>query len=91
VGLAPVARSICAILLPTTCVSLPSSSWVSPAAVRSLRTRDPKSAAIDWSGSIGLAKTSLPFLTAQGVKPDGLSSVDRRGESWTQNVTIRHP
>ncbi|GHB12676.1 hypothetical protein GCM10010392_45800 [Streptomyces clavifer] len=45
--MAPDDRSIWVIRVLTTCVILPSSAWVSPAAVRSLRTREPKSAAID--------------------------------------------
>ncbi len=63
VGFAPDARSICVIRVLTTCVFAPSSAWVSPAAVRSRRTRAPNSAAIDAPGSISLAKASLPFLT----------------------------
>ncbi len=63
VGFAPEARSICVIRVLTTCVLSPSSAWVRPAAVRSLRTREPNSAAIDVLGSIPLAKASLPFLT----------------------------
>lgn len=64
VGFAPDARSICVIRVLTTCVLAPSSACVNPAAVRSLRTRAPNSAAIDALGSIPLAKASLPFLMA---------------------------
>jgi hypothetical protein len=65
----------------TTCVRSPSSACVSPAAVRSLRTRAPNSAAIDALGSIPLAKASLPFLTASKVRLYHLSSVGRSVDS----------
>ncbi len=79
VGLAPEARSIWVIRLPTTYAFSPSSAWVSPAAILNLRTREPNSAAIDERGSISLAKTSLPFLTAWKVRLRSLPSVG----AWT--------
>src|SRR5690606_11248655 len=89
VGRAPEARSIWVMRVLTTWVSAPSSACVRPAAVRSLRTREPNSAAMDVPGSIPLAKASLPFLTSRKVRLRPLSSVGPGGHPCARNVTAR--
>ncbi|CAM5526904.1 hypothetical protein SCALM49S_01050 [Streptomyces californicus] len=81
VGFAPVARSSWAIRLPTTWASAPTSVWVSPAASRSLRRRDPKRAAMEDCGSIALAMGLLPILTARTVRRCHLPRLGRAADS----------